>query len=112
MGRRQGSIAARHGIVLLLALLASSCANTSVQVGSGAQPTAGAPGNSLFGAIMLFGFAASYEGYNSGVRYRANPFEAMSPAGYAPPPLDPARRVLVVDCTQPIEDWSANLRCR
>ena len=113
MGSRQGSIAARHGLAFLLALLAAGCANTSVQVSSGGpQPTAGAPGSSPLGALLLFGFAASYESYNNGVRYRANPFEAMSPAGVRPPPLEPARRVLEVDCTKPIEDWSANLRCR
>jgi hypothetical protein len=29
-----------------------------------------------------------------------------------PPALDPARRVVEQDCTKPIEDWSANLRCK
>lgn len=28
------------------------------------------------------------------------------------PPADPSRRVAEQDCTRPIEDWSANLRCR
>jgi len=28
------------------------------------------------------------------------------------PPMDASRRVVERDCTQPIEDWSANLRCR
>jgi len=30
----------------------------------------------------------------------------------APPPLDPARRVLEQDCSRPVVDPSANLKCR
>jgi hypothetical protein len=33
-------------------------------------------------------------------------------SGRGDPPLDPTRRVVEHDCTKPIEDWSANLRCR
>jgi hypothetical protein len=28
------------------------------------------------------------------------------------PPLNPERRIVERDCTMPIEDYSANLRCR
>jgi len=31
---------------------------------------------------------------------------------YAAPPMDPERRVVEHDCTRPIEDMTANLRCR
>jgi hypothetical protein len=92
-------------------LLAAGCANTSVQLsGGGPQPAVSAPGSSALGALLLLGFM--YESQQDGARYRASPFDALSPAPHPPPPLDPARRVLEQDCTQPIEDWSANLRCR
>lgn len=113
MGSCQRSIAARRGLALALALLASGCANTSVQVsGGGPQPTLSTSGGSPLGALVLLGFLASYESYNNGTHYRANPFDALSPAQPVPAPLDPARRVLEADCTRPIADWSANLKCR
>src|SRR5262249_62059553 len=111
MGSRQRSIAARNGLVLLFVLFAAGCANSSVQVSSGSSPTAGASGSSVFGALMLIGFmVSSEEDYRNGFRVRANPFDGFAPAPL--PPLDPERRVQEVDCTKPIEDWSANLKCR
>jgi hypothetical protein len=96
----------------MLALFAASCASTSVQVsGGGPQPAASAPGNSAFGALLLLGFIVSAEAHHDGARYRASPFDALAP-GPLRPPLDPSRRVLEQDCTKPIEDWSANLKCR
>jgi len=116
MGRDPRPTAARYGIALVLALCSAGCASTSVQVsGGGPQPTAGAPGNSALGALLFLGFAAGigYESYQGGMRYRANPFDAMlQPTPLPPPPLDPSRRVIEADCTKPIADWSANLRCR
>jgi hypothetical protein len=97
MGSHQGSIAARYGIAVALALAGAGCANTHVQLSAGGQPAMGAPGNTPLGALLLLGFIVSSESHN----------------GWAPPPpLDPARRVLEQDCTKPIADWSANLRCR
>lgn len=113
MGGRTRPITARHGLIIALALLAAGCANTNVQVSGGSpQPAASAPGNSALGALLLLGFIVSSEAHNDGTRYRANPFDAIAPEWAPPPPLDPARRVLEVDCTKPIEDWSANLKCR
>ena len=96
MGSHPGSIAARYGIVVALALLVAGCASTSVQVGAGGKAAMGAPGNTPLGALLLLGFIVSAESHQE-----------------APPPrLDPARRVLEQDCSKPIEDWSANLKCR
>ncbi|MGH8688829.1 MAG: hypothetical protein ACREVQ_14100 [Burkholderiales bacterium] len=39
----------------------------------------------------------------------ASQVEGIAPP---PPPLDAGRKVSEVDCTKPIADWSANLRCR
>ena len=33
-------------------------------------------------------------------------------SAYWAPPMDETRTVNLQDCTRPIEDWSANLRCR
>jgi hypothetical protein len=114
MGSRQRPIAARRWLsALALALFCAGCANSSVSVGGGGpQPTVSARGSSALGAALLVGLMVSSESYNRGVRYRANPFEALSMEPPAPPALDPTRRVLEVDCTKPIEDWSANLKCR
>jgi hypothetical protein len=35
-----------------------------------------------------------------------------SAPSYRTPEMDPSRRVVEHDCTKPIEDWSANLKCR
>ena len=100
MGSDPRPIAARYALVLLFSILTASCANTSVQVsGGGPVPTASAPGSSALGVLMLFGFAASYESSSGSARMPVAP-------------LDPSRRVLEADCTKPIEDWSANLKCR
>jgi hypothetical protein len=56
-------------------------------------------------SLMAYGDSGSYYYVN------ANPFAAITPT-WPPPPLDPERRVNEQDCTRPIEDWSANLRCK
>jgi hypothetical protein len=76
-------------------------------------PTFGVQGGSTLGGLIAIGVlgALAYES-ERGLSYRANPFDAFSMSPPPPPPLDPSRRVLEQDCTQPIADWSANLRCR
>ena len=115
MGSRPRSIAAGCGLAALLAL--AGCATSNVQVsGGGPQPTVNTAGNTPLGKFVLLAFIAGigYESYKDGARYRANPFDGLKPGlqPVPPPPLDPERRVLEVDCTKPIEDWSANLKCK
>jgi hypothetical protein len=117
MGSRIGPIATRYGLAALAALALAGCANSNVQVsGGGPQPTVNAQGNTALGRFVLLAFVAGigYESYKDGTRYRANPFDALQPGltPLPPPPLDPARKVLEQDCTQPIIDWSVNLRCK
>jgi len=95
----------------------AGCASSNVQVsGGGPQPTVSAQGNTPLGKVLLLAFIAGigYESSKDGTRYRANPFDGLKPGlqPVPPPPLDPERRVLEQDCTQPIADWSANLKCR
>lgn len=87
--------------VLLLAAVIGGCAHThsSVNVGagssSGAHVSVGVHGDShALAALVIAG---------------------MFIAGAATPPppeLDPSRRVNEQDCTRPIDDPAANLRCR
>lgn len=92
----------------ILALLLAGCAHThagwSVNASSatgGASVNVdvrgGSSGAALLG-IALFAAAAS---------------SGMSPAPARPAPEpDAGRRVNEADCTKPIKDWSANLKCR
>jgi len=114
VGSRPRSIAARYGLALLWGLL-SGCANSNVQLSTGGtQPVVQAQGNSTLGGLFAIGLLAgfAYQSEQDGTRVRANPFDAFSMSPPPPPALDPSRRVLEADCTRPIEDWSANLRCR
>ena len=86
MDCRQGSIAAGRRIgAALLALLCSGCA-VGVATSSGFA--------TLYNAVFLIGVASSAD--------------YVGPV----PELDPNRRVVEQDCRKPIEDPSANLKCR
>ena len=103
-------------LAMALALLLSGCGGQSyVQVnsnGSSSGASSGAsarfPGSSTMAALfsMVFLAGVSYEGSREMPRSAHEPYHS-----FAPEP-DPARRVAVQDCTKPIEDWSANLKCR
>ncbi len=97
--------------VLALALLLAGCGgHANVQLTSNTVPSGGvstggavqAQSNSTLGVLLAIGvlIGASY------------PNDRGSPASAPVPELDSSRRVLVQDCTKPIVDWSANLRCR
>jgi hypothetical protein len=96
----------------------STAAATAVTTGStavGAQVTAASSGA---GAIVLFALAAvmmaraSSESASGTTTYNANPFAAIDGSSRRPPELDANRRVHEQDCSKPIVDWSANLKCR
>jgi len=108
MARHPGSTVTRRRLAAaLLALALGGCANSAWRAsagGPGLPPGPPPPGGSasvsttstgaLF-ALGLFGFLTS----------GGTPF-------YDLPPMDPGRRVVEHDCTKPIEDPGANLRCR
>lgn len=112
-----------RGLILPLALLAAGCGgHSNVQLSSSGAPatgvsaggSVGVQGGSTVGGLILIGVLGATvfgESYDNGIRYRANPFDAIRPMRPAPQ-LDASRRVLEQDCTKPIEDWSANLKCR
>jgi hypothetical protein len=99
-------------LLLLVSLLIAGCANTSVQGGwggsnpGGANVSVGVSGGSVGWALIGIGLIAAGE---YAERRRA---AGLPPMNEPPQELDKARRVNEQDCTQPIVDWSANLKCR
>lgn len=107
MDCRTGPTVARHRIALALALAlcAAGCGGGSyVQVGSAGSTGAGVQGTSALGALIAIGVLGGYA-YES---ERQMGGAARRPA----PPMDASRTVNEQDCSQPIADWSANLKCR
>lgn len=95
----------RYG-ALLPALLLAACAHSSVRVDSaggsattGSRVSAGYRGQASVAAWALIGIGLIASQYSDA---RTEP----------PARLDASRRVNAVDCTKPIENWSANLKCR
>ena len=78
---------------------ASAGSQVSAQIGSG----------SIFGTVLALGILAAVWYGEDRERYVFGAFP--SPSGPVPP-LDESRRVSEQDCTRPIEDAAANLRCR
>ena len=115
--------------IVPICILIAGCSHGQVQFSSGAASTASggtvissssaglnvqASGSSAAALIglgiagaVIYGSEAS--GY--GTRYSANPFMAITATERAPE-LAPVRKVNEQDCTRPIEDLSANLKCR
>jgi len=115
MGSRKGPTAARHRIAVALALClgAAGCGGGSyVQFASSGSPSTGVStggsvqvqGRSTFGVLLAIGILAGAS--HAGDRRPED--HGAAPA----PPMDGARKVNEQDCTRPIEDWSANLKCR
>jgi hypothetical protein len=108
MGRGTGSAGAGDFVKYFLwaALLAlAGCAHTSTRIDSG-------------GSIVTTttGFSASFSGQASPAAWALIGIGVIawgSANSTDPPaPMDAGRRVNEVDCTKPIQDWSANLKCR
>ena len=117
--RRRPRRGLARAVVLPLALLAAGCgghANVQIQ-GSGAPGfttlpagtavsggslSASIQGGSAAGALLAIGLLGATlfsENDHNRIHYRL-------------PALDPARAVNEQDCSRPIENWSANLKCR
>jgi hypothetical protein len=123
MGRDKRPSFTRHGmkraivpLALSLAVLLAGCGgHANVQVNSSGAPATGVStggsvnvqGRSTIGTLLAIGLIV-------GVSYddaRGMPRSAHVPYLAHVPELDASRRVLEQDCSKPIEDWSANLRC-
>jgi hypothetical protein len=84
---------------------APSAGTTSTGGSVGVQVQGGSAAGAALG-IAVMG-AAIYASERSGPDGEG----ALAP-GAAAPPLDATRKVREVDCTQPIEDYSANIKCK
>ena len=127
MGRSEGQAGARDGmnrfLALIVAVLAVGCAHSNVSLNSsgfagggntavGGQVSAAGSGAA---AVALFAIAIvaihGREISSGDTTTRGNPFDAIAPAKPAPA-LDESRRVNEQDCSKPIRNWSANLKCK
>jgi hypothetical protein len=110
---RDATIRTMCSIVALLALSACSAntyiaSNTAAGVGSAATGTtvvAGGVSASVVGGSAAGALGAA--GVLGNLFYRGS-----EPLDRAPPPLLKGRKVNEQDCTKPLVDYSANLRCR
>ena len=115
-----------RGIVVSLALLATGCGgNSYLRLSSSGSPSTGVStggsvhvqGNSTFATLLAIGlltgmsYAGDREYESHRMQRQASPFTPMRGNRAVPEP-DPSRRVVERDCTKPIEDWSANLKCK
>lgn len=104
--------------LLALALCAAGCGgNSYVSVSSGQPVTATTTGTTgyvqasttssgtVFAALFLLHWSLLNQQWDRGAGMYGS---STVPA----PPMDENRTVNTQDCTRPIEDWSANLRCR
>jgi len=114
---------ARRWLAALLCALFAGCSSQAnvravfsggagVQAGSasaGSQVSASVQSGSVLGTLLAVGILAAAWYGEDRERYGFGAF----PGASAPvPPLDESRRVNLQDCTRPIEDGTANLRCK
>lgn len=95
-----------RGCAVMLGVLLAGCSgHANVQANSSNVSSGGSvniPGRSSVSTLLsiVFLVGVSYEG------------ERGMPQPVRVPEMDPSRRVLEHDCSKPIEDWSANLKCK
>ncbi len=101
---------------LLVCVLVAGCSHTSVQVSSGGGTTTvhtgvsvgySGRGSAAAWALIGIGLIAAELAGSEAARERG-----LEPRAAPALPLDATRQVNEVDCTKPIENWSANLKCR
>ena len=106
-------LAAQLLLSVLPPLLVAGCGGSSnLQFSSGGPPqpvaanasTVSVRGGTSLGALIAAGILA-------GTSMRRERERGLSWSAPVPEP-DPTRRVHEQDCTKPIEDWSANLKCK
>jgi hypothetical protein len=108
----------RFAGALALALFVSGCGGDSYVAFSSGSPAAGV-------STGTTGYVQASTSSSSGVaaaifllhwsllNHRWDQEAGMYGSSTLPaPPMDEARKVNLQDCTRPIEDWSANLKCR
>lgn len=103
-------------LALVIAVLLAGCAQTSVRVDSGGGVTTtrtgvsvgySGHGSAAAWALIGIGLIAAEYGGSAAARERG-----LEPERAGERKLDATRQVNEVDCTKPIENWSANLKCK
>ncbi|MGH8722193.1 MAG: hypothetical protein ACREU4_09425 [Burkholderiales bacterium] len=103
-------------LALIPVLLIAACSHTSVQVNSGGGTTSTSTsvsvgysghGSAAAWALIGIGLIAAEVGGSTAARERG-----LEPERPGERRLDATRQVNEVDCTKPIANWSANLKCR
>jgi hypothetical protein len=100
---------------LMLVVLIAGCSHASVRYDSGggtvttsASVSAGYRGSSSAAwALIGIGLIAAELAGSQAARERG-----LEPEKAPPQPMDAGRQVNEVDCTKPIANWSANLKCK
>jgi len=104
-----------RALAALLVLLLAACTHASVRMDSGGgtvttstSVSAGYRGSSSAAwALIGIGLIAAELAGSEAARERG-----LEPEKSPVQTMDATRRVNEVDCTKPIADWSANLKCR
>jgi hypothetical protein len=100
---------------LIVVLLIAGCSHASVRFDSGGgtvttstSVSAGYRGSSSAAwALIGIGLIAAQLAGSEAARERG-----LEPQAAPAQPMDAQRQVNEVDCTKPIENWSANLKCK
>jgi len=101
---------------MVLVLLLAGCSHASVRYdsGGGTTTTTGSVsagysghGSPAVWALIGIGLIAAEYGGSKAARERG-----LEPERPSERKLDASREVNEVDCTKPIENWSANLKCK
>lgn len=102
--------------IALVIMLLSGCTHVSVQGGAvggttttstGVSVGYSGSGSAAMWALIGIGLIAAEYGGSRAARERG-----LEPQAKPVQPMDASRQVNEVDCRQPIQDWSANLKCR
>jgi len=130
MGCDQGPTVTRHGmrraLALSLALVLAGCGgHSNVRLNTGGAPSGASTGTSVhvqsgtstFGTLLAIGVMVGMSHGSDRALEEAGGYSVVRPPFAAPPAarvpeLEPSRRVVEHDCTRPIEDWSANIKCK
>lgn len=103
-------------LALVIAVLVAGCSHTSVRFDSGGGVTAthtgvsvgySGHGSAAAWALIGIGLIAAEYGGSAAARERG-----LEPERAGERQLDATRQVNEVDCTKPIANWSANLKCK
>jgi len=115
-----------RGLALSFALLIAGCGgHSNVQLASSGSPSTGVStggsvhvqGRSTFAALLAIGilagasYASDRDYESAGMQHRSSPFMPMQ-RDLPVPELDATRTVNEQDCSRPIENRSANLKCK